>query len=434
MIAAVVLTSASLAGEMKDIVVTAEGLAACTSGSDCRHAALADALRRAVEKAVGTFVEGDTHTKNYQLVQDTIHTTSDGFVRDYRVLDEGSADGVYRIQIEARVAPGSPEQSLGHLCRRLREEINPVFRISVDAPPEAGTEISNRLAALGLRVTADQGTSADIIIKGRVEIDALGEPVPGTKVFSAEASTELTVTDSSSDIIPCINVSLAQPAVALSQEQARKEAVRAACKLWVERNIPLISSTLLEPGKPLQIETHGDTPTELPIAKETPQIVSDGPREKIKPEAMTQLADKLKASVAEKSEFGSLPVDIAVARFKLIGVSDPTVADDILEDLSTALAKTGVFELVERSQLDKVLQELRIQNSGLIDSTTAMKLGKLIGAKAVLVGSVSDRKDCLVINARLINTESGRVRIAESVVVDKETERQPFVLKAGPGD
>ncbi len=147
---------------------------------------------------------------------------------------------------------------------------------------------------------------------------------------------------------------------------------------------------------------------------------------------LSELAEKLRVAVVETSEFAARPIEVAVARFKPIGLRDASAVEDVVEDLSTALVKTGAFELVERSQLDKVLQELRIQHSGLIDSATAKKLGKLVGAKAVLVGSISDRSDRIVVNARLINTESGRVRIAESVVVDKGIKPEPVILRAGP--
>jgi len=439
----------------KDIVVVAEGLAACTSRgpeSACRHAALADALRRAVEEAVGVLVEGDTRSENYQLVRDTVRTTAEGFVREYRILDEGRENDTYHVKIEARVAPGKPQKSLRYICRRLSEEVNPAFRVSVDDPAGADVAeraISGKLAALGLRTVTGRKaseSSAGVVIEiaGAVEVDALGEPVAGTKIFSAGASAALSVIDSASGVVlPSVNVSLAQPVVAVSQDQANRQAVEAVSALWIERNIPLIAAALLEPGEPVAVE--GDSPGDrisVPSGVEPNVGVPDQPdsgaawvsvegqRVLIEPGALAQLAQKLRASITEKSEFSSLPADIAVARFRTIGVSDPGLVEDVLEDLSTALVKTGVIELVERSQLDKVLRELRIQHSGLIDSATAKKLGKLVGARAVLVGSISDRNDCLVINARLINTESGRVTIAESIVVDKE--REPFILRAGP--
>jgi len=462
LVIAIGLPSLQVAGQegspvKADVVVTAEGLAACTPGSPgpaCRQAALADALRRAVEKGVGILVVGDTSTKNYQLIRDIIRTSAEGFVKDYRILDERRENDTCRVKIEARVAPGEPEQSLRFMCKRLKDEMNPTFSISVDDVVVGASAnlriaqkaIENDLAALGLRV-AGQKISAGIGIRGYAYADPLGEAVEGTKVFSADAAASMSVTDlSSGTVLPSVNVSLRQPIVGLSRDRANRQAIEAACRLWVRRNIPLIAASLLDSGKPapVEISPSDSRDSALPTpAADIPQTdqsarpegagtAPEGPRMKIKPDALDELARKLKASVTAKSEFTSLPVDVAIARFQAIGVSDPALADDVLEDLSTSLVKMEVFELVERSQLDKVLQELRIQNSGLIDSATAKKLGKLVGAKAVLVGSISDRKDCFVINARLINTESGRVRVAESIVVDKGTELEPVILRAGP--
>lgn len=52
-------------------------------------------------------------------------------------------------------------------------------------------------------------------------------------------------------------------------------------------------------------------------------------------------------------------------------------------------ARTNVYSLVERSELDKVLKEQNISNSGLIDDSQAAEIGKLLGIDAMLTGSVS---------------------------------------------
>jgi hypothetical protein len=52
-------------------------------------------------------------------------------------------------------------------------------------------------------------------------------------------------------------------------------------------------------------------------------------------------------------------------------------------------ARTNVFSLVERSELDKVLKEQNISNSGLIDDSQAATVGKLLGIDAIITGSVS---------------------------------------------
>ena len=52
-------------------------------------------------------------------------------------------------------------------------------------------------------------------------------------------------------------------------------------------------------------------------------------------------------------------------------------------------ARTNVFSLVERTEIDKVLQEQNLSNSGLIDDTQAAEIGKILGIDAIITGSVS---------------------------------------------
>ena len=47
-----------------------------------------DALRTAVEKAVGTMVDSQTLVQNNQLVNDEIYTHSKGYITNYSVLEK----------------------------------------------------------------------------------------------------------------------------------------------------------------------------------------------------------------------------------------------------------------------------------------------------------------------------------------------------------
>ena len=423
-----------------DVTVVVEGFSACPSAAQkasCRHAALADALRRAIEKGVGIIVASDTRTKNFLLTSDAVRTSSQGYVRDYKIVDEGLDQDTYRVKIEARVAPGSPEQSVAAACLRLKDEIDPTFRIAIEG--QAGVVMSSELAAYGLKVGGKKPT---ITISGVVKPTPEGERFGEFVTYASGAYTGLSVTDTKSGLVfASVDVELPQPVPGSSAAASDRAAIYKVCELWIHRNIPIIASALLDPGKPVDIKpsasdvgSHigiGEAPSDAqPVSNLIP---SDGPRLPIKPEDLSALARKLQDAVNAKPEFSTKPVGIAVSRFKGIGISDSASVEDVLEDLSTALVKTGVFQLVERTELDKVLRELKIQNSGLVDSATARKLGKLVGARAVLVGSISDRKDSIVINARLIDTETGLVSIAESIVIDKDIEPEPVILRAGPG-
>lgn len=48
------------------------------------------------------------------------------------------------------------------------------------------------------------------------------------------------------------------------------------------------------------------------------------------------------------------------------------------------------FTTLSRQDLDKVLSEQKIQNSGLIDQSTAVEVGKVMGAQAIISGSVGE--------------------------------------------
>ena len=67
------------------------------------------------------------------------------------------------------------------------------------------------------------------------------------------------------------------------------------------------------------------------------------------------------------------------------------------------------LQLIERSQLQKVLKEQNLQSSGNVNKNTAVKTGKILGVNYILVGDVYILNDQLIINARLTNTETGDI-------------------------
>jgi hypothetical protein len=94
--------------------VTAKGQGAIVNNDRAmaRDKAVEDALRRAVEQAVGTMVSSETATKDYQLIEDNIYSHSKGFVQKYEILKEGVEDNTYAVEIKADVATGAIEGKL----------------------------------------------------------------------------------------------------------------------------------------------------------------------------------------------------------------------------------------------------------------------------------------------------------------------------------
>lgn len=89
--------------------LAAESVTVTGVGAD-REEALRDAMRLAVEQAVGTAVVAQTLVQNAAVVRDEIYTKAQGFVQSYTILQEARERGQYRVTAAIAVdnAPGSP--------------------------------------------------------------------------------------------------------------------------------------------------------------------------------------------------------------------------------------------------------------------------------------------------------------------------------------
>lgn len=86
--------------------------------------------------------------------------------------------------------------------------------------------------------------------------------------------------------------------------------------------------------------------------------------------------------------------------------------------LNTIMSNRGM-QVVERDQLEKVLKEQKLGYSGLINMNTAKKIGQLLGAQGMILGTVSDMGDNITINARLVDIEFGKTITASEVDLPK---------------
>ncbi len=223
--ALVLLLAAQLfmwAWSQEDLVVTAAGIGAVLADEGAaRDEALRDAMRRAVEQAVGVAVSGRTLMVDLQVVEDRVSSKAEGFVRSYEVLEEARDNDVYRVSIEAVVQSeliASDLESIGALLRLSLG--NPrVLVVATTDPgqilyPDAERYIIDHFVDLqfltynssslgaqagraGLFSTADlaaiaQQAQVDIIVVASVGMSDLGTTSVGnTSLVSARASVQL---------------------------------------------------------------------------------------------------------------------------------------------------------------------------------------------------------------------------------------------------
>ncbi|MCX7822635.1 MAG: FlgO family outer membrane protein [Syntrophobacterales bacterium] len=90
----------------------------------------------------------------------------------------------------------------------------------------------------------------------------------------------------------------------------------------------------------------------------------------------------------------------------------------ISEFLTTASVDSGRFSIVERSLLEKVMKELELGQSGIVEEGKAREIGKMVGAGAILTGSVSRLGNTMRIDIRLIDVESGKIMAAANEITE----------------
>lgn len=82
----------------------------------------------------------------------------------------------------------------------------------------------------------------------------------------------------------------------------------------------------------------------------------------------------------------------------------------IAELLLTELAQNPGIRLVERENIQKLIEEQNLGRDGRVDDATAARLGKLLGAKHMVTGSfITDRSGKMVMTVKSIDTETGRI-------------------------
>jgi len=124
-------------------------------------------------------------------------------------------------------------------------------------------------------------------------------------------------------------------------------------------------------------------------------------------------------SISAQFDF-SKPWRIAVLPVQLGGDSDNAIGADLVERAQMQLMKVLNFSVVDRSAVEAVLKEQEFSYSGIVDPQTAARLGKLMGASAVMlikIGQVkhdpffsdSPNQRDAQLNVRIISVETGEV-------------------------
>lgn len=113
---------------------------------------------------------------------------------------------------------------------------------------------------------------------------------------------------------------------------------------------------------------------------------------------------------------------VAVLPFAVKGNLDALYAEVAQDNFVTELAKSKMYQIVVRSQVDKAMKDLKIQSGNDVDESTAMEIGKVAGAEITVIGGITALNSQIVVNIRGINVNSGTTEFAEKGIVNSQGE------------
>ncbi|MBI4428986.1 MAG: hypothetical protein HY562_07690 [Ignavibacteriales bacterium] len=134
---------------------------------------------------------------------------------------------------------------------------------------------------------------------------------------------------------------------------------------------------------------------------------------------------------------------VAIATFHdKTGSGYHSLGEGVADMLVTALVKSGNFNVLERQEIEKVIQEQQFGQSFMVTPESAPKVGQILGVELFVVGSVTEfgtkesslggnvplfggavttKKARAVVDIRLVNVNTGEIIAAESEEGEEST-------------
>ncbi len=101
-----------------------------------------------------------------------------------------------------------------------------------------------------------------------------------------------------------------------------------------------------------------------------------------------------------------------------VAVFDPTSSGTSIDEgtkiairelISSTIVNSGIYNLVERSLLEKVMQEQQFSNSGMVSENDATEIGKLAGANKIVLSVVTLTGGRNMLSIKMIDVQTAQV-------------------------
>jgi len=110
---------------------------------------------------------------------------------------------------------------------------------------------------------------------------------------------------------------------------------------------------------------------------------------------------------------------IVIFEFNTIDISS-NIKELSYQTLTTSLIEGNKYEVLERDQLNKIINELKLVSNDEFTNKQVIEIGELIKANTAIIGSLIKNKNNYTINIRGINIETGGSLFAKNLTLQSE--------------
>jgi len=127
--------------------------------------------------------------------------------------------------------------------------------------------------------------------------------------------------------------------------------------------------------------------------------------------ALSQLVDYSSIKIDKNTTLAILPISPKDTSLEL-------ESEYFTEQLALSISNDSIFTLTERADLQKIIEEWKLQLSGIVSDSLTTKIGELMGANVLLIGHLFNKKNNYEIFLKLLRVETGELLAATKLKID----------------
>jgi len=142
--------------------------------------------------------------------------------------------------------------------------------------------------------------------------------------------------------------------------------------------------------------------------------------EEEKDETLKKLFDM---AISQLIDYSSIKIiqgtRLAVIPFSTTEDSLKAITEYFTEQSTISFSMNNVFTLIERENLNEIIQETEFQVSDIVDEETTVRLGKVLGAEVLIIGTVYSRGQHYELFLKLLRVETAEILSVTKLKIDR---------------